>query len=664
MTSWKKWAQSNNVQSNFIAKTGGGYHLYFRYPEERIASRAGLLPGVDVRADGGYVVAPGSLHHSGAVYTWVETENRELKSVPESLLQLLKNRNEFESQNALSVNQNSAGVLSGGRNMFLTRVGGLLRREGFDVDLINKTLTAINHQACSPTLPPSEVEQISKSIGRYATAWDEILKLETEPMQVAELDLSSLPTVMRDWVEDAAERMQVPPDFFAAPCLVSLAAVIGRQIQIFPKKEDSWCVIPNLWGAIIARPGLFKSPAIHESTSFIRKLAEQASRAYEVEKIAHEANCETLKSRIEGLKEAIKKASKEQKSDSEFARLKEQYMALSAELEETPNIERRFIVNDSTIEKLGSILQENPNGILLLRDELAGWAISLSKREGDREFYLESWNGNGSFTVDRIARGTNFIPNLCVSIFGGIQPSKLEVLSGNRSSGTDGLLQRFQLLVYPEVKKNWKHVDRKPREAGYQALQEVFNQAANLAPFLENSELRFSEEAQIGFNSWLETLEHRLRSGDIESEDFESHLSKYRSLLPSLAAIFEVAECLANKQKVKTIQTPSLEKALKWVQYLEQHALKVYRDDLCVMQNSALALGKKIIEGVIRDGDSVRSIYRHHWAGLSSPEQVQKALQRLEECSWAYAETVRNGPGQGVIIRINPKVYSFAKEQV
>jgi len=56
--------------------------------------------------------------------------------------------------------------------------------------------------------------------------------------------------------------------------------------------------------------------------------------------------------------------------------------------------------------------------MLVLRDELSGWLRALDKpgREGDREFYLEAWNGTGSYTVDRIGRGTIHIPTLTLGL--------------------------------------------------------------------------------------------------------------------------------------------------------------------------------------------------------------------------------------------------------
>ena len=74
-----------------------------------------------------------------------------------------------------------------------------------------------------------------------------------------------------------------------------------------------------------------------------------------------------------------------------------------------------------------------------------------------------------------------FLPTQMLSIFGGIQPSKLSSLLPAKSSGSDGLLQRFQLLVYPEQKKSWNKIDRKPNTEAFKRLINVFKESANLS---------------------------------------------------------------------------------------------------------------------------------------------------------------------------------------
>ena len=152
---------------------------------------------------------------------------------------------------------------------------------------------------------------------------------------------------------------------------------------------------------------------------------------------------------------------------------------------------------------------QNPRGLLLARDELSGFLRTLDKlgREGDREFFLEAWNGSGEFTYDRIGRGTLHIPALTLSIFGTIQPGKLwsyisGALRGDRAD--DGLLQRFQMAVWPDTRGEWRNVDRWPDSEAQATAFEVFQKLDGLdVDFLgvpevdgEIPSLRFAPDAQ------------------------------------------------------------------------------------------------------------------------------------------------------------------------
>jgi putative DNA primase/helicase len=63
-------AEALGLPDTLTVRTGKGLHAYFQHPGGELGNRAGLKPGWDIRGDGGYVVAPGSLHPSGARYEW------------------------------------------------------------------------------------------------------------------------------------------------------------------------------------------------------------------------------------------------------------------------------------------------------------------------------------------------------------------------------------------------------------------------------------------------------------------------------------------------------------------------------------------------------------------------------------------------------------------
>jgi hypothetical protein len=83
-----------------VVSGGGGRHLYFEHRDDALPSGASLVPGVDVRGDGGYIVAPPSLHASGQRYRWQPGQSPEelaLASLPAWLADLARHRGEPSS---------------------------------------------------------------------------------------------------------------------------------------------------------------------------------------------------------------------------------------------------------------------------------------------------------------------------------------------------------------------------------------------------------------------------------------------------------------------------------------------------------------------------------------------------------------------------------------
>ena len=340
--------------------------------------------------------------------------------------------------------------------------------------------------------------------------------------------------------------------------------------------------------------------------------------------------------------------------------------ALAEELEQAECSERRYIVNDGTVEKLGELLNANPRGLLLKRDELMGLLCSLDKsgHEADRAFYLEAWAGNGAFTYDRIGRGTIHIPALTLSLIGGMTPGKLQAyISGAVTGGADddGLLQRFQVAVWPDLGRNWQNVDRYPDTTAKNQAFEVFRGLDRLTPDALGAEahddeipgLRFAPDAQELFDEFRGQLERQIRDGDEAAPAFESHLAKYRSLMPSLALIFHLVE-IVQSGIVGPVSLGAARLAAMWCEYLKKHARRIYAAELYPDLTAAHLLAGKIMAGAISDEMHVREIYRPQWAGLTKPDVVWAGLERLKAHHLLRITQKETGGRQAEVIEINP----------
>lgn len=156
------------LPETWMAWTGsGGCHFYFRMPGLDVRNSAGAIgPGIDVRGNGGYVVAPPSLHISGDKYTWdadLHPRRIALGELPEWLATRLVSKAERRGADPLPT-----VIKDGQRNVSLASLAGSMRRRGADEVEIYAALNAMNKRRCNPPLPDGEVRQIAHSIQRYS----------------------------------------------------------------------------------------------------------------------------------------------------------------------------------------------------------------------------------------------------------------------------------------------------------------------------------------------------------------------------------------------------------------------------------------------------------------------------------------------------------------
>ena len=502
-------------------------------------------------------------------------------------------------------------------------------------------------------------------------AWPEKpVALDIQLPAVEELRESMIPSPLSKWVFDVAERMDnAAPDFVAAAAVVQAGALLGRKVGIRPKRHDDWVVIPNLWGGLVGMPASMKTPALEAALKPIKRLAAKAKIDYEDALKNHDFDKVIYAAQHKALKETLQAKAKELTLDKGSA---DDLKAFKKEFEELKEpeapIQRRYVTNDTTIEKLAEILAENPDGILYYADELMRFLRGLDRvgREADRAFYLEAWNGSGSFEVDRIGRGSIFVPALCVSLLGGIQPgplSKYVIDAMEDTDKADGLLQRFQVMVYPDLRSNPTDIipDAKARNKAY----EVFENLANLdagefgaaASPDDVPTIGFSEEAQEIFNEWRAEFEPRYGSKD-QLVAIQSHMLKFRSLFASLALIFEAIDFVGGSSSGGSISKISAMRAAGWCEYLESHALRVYSPLMDTPERRAELLLHKILTKEIKPGAKVREIYRKQWSGLKTYESVAEALAILSHHGWVRITKV-NPAGRGrptEVLQVHPEL--------
>jgi putative DNA primase/helicase len=497
--------------------------------------------------------------------------------------------------------------------------------------------------------------------GKTSAEWPDPQPLPSGLPAVAKFDFAFLPDTLKPWAKDIAERVQCAPDFVGVTIMAGLGSVIGRKLGIRPQAHTDWAVTPNQWALVIGRPGVLKSPAMEAALSPLKRLAAQATELHHMEMQDYKRKLKLAKLKAEeGEKAARKVFAKDANADLSGFLVDEEPEARAL---------RRYIANDTTAAALGELHRQNHNGLLLFRDELVSLLKSLDREDNAeaRGFYLTGWNGHSPYTFDRITRGMNLhIPAVCLSLLGSTQPGRIadyirQAVRGG--SGDDGLIQRFGLLVWPDIGGDWHDVDRWPDGDAKREANRVFDYLDKLEPASIGARqetdhqgksdglpyLRFDTGGLELFLEWRTLLEARLRDGELHPA-MESHLAKYRKLVPGLALILHLASGSSGPvSKRATLQ------ALAWAEYLETHAHRAYASVTTPEASAAKAIIQRLCKGDLPAKFSSRDVWRPGWAMLSDRELVADALQLLADLDWLHITKQETAGRTATIYEVNPK---------
>ncbi|MBX3410621.1 MAG: DUF3987 domain-containing protein [Phycisphaeraceae bacterium] len=346
-----------------------------------------------------------------------------------------------------------------------------------------------------------------------------------------------LPGPVRQIIETGAAAMGCDTSYIALPIISALAAAIGntRRIQLL----RIWTEPSIVWTAIVGESGTAKSPAMELALRPIRKRQHEAMREH----------AEAMKEHADemALFEREAAAWKRSKSDT-----------LPPAKPDTPTAARCW-TDDATTEALAALLQQNPRGLLMARDELAAWfafdRYSGGKGGGDVAKWLEM-HGGRAMVVDRKGGGTLYVPRASVSIAGGIQPGILARALGQEYRD-NGLAARILFAMPPRRAKKWSEADVDPRDEA--AVAEVFGNLFALLPEPDDDGgdrpqvLTLSDDAKAAWVTFYE--EHATEQAEL-SGDLSAAWSKLEGYAARLALVVHMTRWASDDPQVPTSTTP------------------------------------------------------------------------------------------------------------
>ena len=244
-------------------------------------------------------------------------------------------------------------VMTGGRNDAVLKYASHLRGSGVAEHILLEAVSDFNKVVCVPPLDDEEVAQYCQSI---PTSRSHRLNPQTGPSRrrsrrrcqlFRHFDARMLPAAFQAYVEDTAELMQAPLDYVAVPLMVAAAATIGNSLAIAPKVWDTnWLVTPVLWGGIVGRPGMKKSPAMDKGVVHLKALEDDMDAAHQLNVQKH-ATDKIIYDAVFASAKAAAKAGRP--------------VPVLPPEPKSPGPER-LVINDSTYQKLTDILQWSPRG--------------------------------------------------------------------------------------------------------------------------------------------------------------------------------------------------------------------------------------------------------------------------------------------------------------
>ena len=158
----KDWERENGtLPDTWQSITGrGGNHLFYK-SSRQITNKAGVLDGIDIRGEGGYIVAPPSTHSNGNQYEWEQSpQEYVLLDANESVYKLIETR---QSNNAIEFKPPKV-IQSGKRNATMYKYACSLQSKGLTDEAITAAMEIENQQICNPPLEDEELQQILGSV--------------------------------------------------------------------------------------------------------------------------------------------------------------------------------------------------------------------------------------------------------------------------------------------------------------------------------------------------------------------------------------------------------------------------------------------------------------------------------------------------------------------
>jgi hypothetical protein len=430
--------------------------------------------------------------------------------------------------------------------------------------------------------------------------------------------VTALPELARHYVDAASRAIGCDESYVALPLLTGFAAAIGNSRSIRLKR--GWTEPSVLWSALIGESGTLKSPALDQPLKRIRKRQDEAIRRHSLAVEDYDRAKAVFDAKMAHWKRTGAKNGE------------------SAPPEPVPPVCERFWVSDTTVEALAERLARAPRGLLLWREELAGWLGSFGQYKGGKgrdSAHFLTMHGARSLLMDRKSGDatTIYVPRAALSICGGIQPGILR-LALAQEHFQSGLAARLLLAMPPRKAKRWS--EAVVEETLETELADIFDRLYGLSMTVDAEAeepapvpLNLSARAKLAWVAFYN--EHATEQLELTG-DLAAAWSKLEGYAARLALVVHLARWAAGAALIGEppgdVNAESVEAGIELSRWFGNEAQRVYA---VLNESDEERDQRELVELMQRKGGclTVRELMHARRRYRTSAEDAEAALEQL-----------------------------------
>jgi len=636
-----------------VTTGGDGRHTYLRYPGGPVPKE--LAQGVDLKGDGGYVVAPPSAHASGKNYEWDGTSGAKALLTPAETPAWLMARIAAPRKGApVDAPPDDRKWATGERNNKLTSVAGTMRRRGLSPEAIEAALLEENRQRCSPPLGDTEVRSIVQSVTRYepdvvqvSAGWPEIIPIGRKAPDP--IPAHCLPVWLGEMARAVSESTETPFEMAALIGLAVTSSCVAAKADVSP--EPGYTEPVNVYSCPAMESGNRKTAIVNRMIAPLAEWERIEAARIEPERKRLLSERRTLESRIESLRKSAGR------KGSDPSALKQEIHGLERELPEVPSTPRLFC-DDITPERLAGVMQEQHGRIAIFSDE-GGIFDILAGRYSKGIPNLDLWLKGHSVSPIRVDRQDRTRPPIIIDkphLTVGIspQPDVLASLRDKPGFRGRGLLARF-LYALPQSRLGYRALTPKavPTDIETRYRNSIFALLGyNPDPMLH---LHFTPEAHGEWKDLQTGLEQQFRDGGI-LEDLKDWGSKLPGAAARIAAIFHMAKYAGFVDIPLAIEKPTVVSAVELAVALIPHCRAVFALMDC---DPEARKAERIVSWIIRQRSAfftVRDCFRAHQTLFKRVTALTPTLLLLDQNGYVRIDRQHSSGGRppSDVVEVNP----------